>query len=101
DALSPHPPIPIAPGLVERWRRRLPFQKTADHVLVIEFALEVALARPPMIQLHRGRARRSARRTGARLGLLDRRSSSQHLIVGIHARSVTRAQALPTVKCGR
>ena len=34
----------------------------------------------------------------ARLGLLGRWSSSQHLIVRVRPRSVTRAQALPTVR---
>ena len=37
-------------------------------------------------------------RDDAQLALLGRWSSSQHLIVGFHARSVTRAQALPTVR---
>jgi hypothetical protein len=45
----------------------------------------------------------AARRAGAQLGPPDRRSSSQHLIVGVHARSATataaqRAQALPVVR---
>jgi hypothetical protein len=42
------------------------------------------LAQPTTDELMGGR--------GARTGLRDRRSSSQHLIVGIHARSITRAQ---------
>ena len=46
---------------------------------------------PPLIP-------RSARiPVGARPGLQDRRSSSQHLMVGVHTRSATRAQAL---QCG-
>ena len=37
-------------------------------------------------------------RAGARLGLPDHWWSSQHLIVRIHARSITRAQTLPVVR---
>ena len=48
--------------------------------------------------IDREHACHSAGHAGARPGLRGRRSSSQHLIVGVHARSATRAQALPVVR---
>ena len=93
SAVTPIPLI-IAVGVRQDWFRNL--QKFCElscaRSMLTNFGPHPLIPRSARIPAAAGL------RDGARPGLQDRRWFMQHLIVGVHARSATRAQALPVVR---
>ena len=93
SAVTPISPLIIALGVRQDWFRK---RKKFCELSCARSTLTNFGPRPSSLGARIPAAARL--RDDAQLALLGRWSSSQHLIVGFHARSVTRAQALPTVR---